>query len=71
MSGRRSTPLGDQSMSTGGGRSFIWFLARLRWISKVPIFVTAPDQDGNFLAVPHVPLLEKHVGCQMTARFHD
>ena len=29
------------------------------------------DRDSHFLAAPHVPLLEEHVGYQMAARFHD
>jgi hypothetical protein len=30
-----------------------------------------PDRDSHFLAAPHVPLLEEHVGYQVAARFHD
>ena len=28
------------------------------------------DRDGHFLAAPHVPLLEEHVGYIVAARFH-
>src|SRR5690348_12068978 len=29
------------------------------------------DRDSHFLAAPHVPLLEEHVGYLAGARFHD
>ena len=29
------------------------------------------DRDSHFLAAPHVPLLEEHVGYMVAARFHD
>ena len=29
------------------------------------------DRDSHFLAAPHVPLLEEHVGYTVAARFHD
>jgi hypothetical protein len=29
------------------------------------------DRDSHFLAAPHVPLREKHVGYVVAARFHD
>jgi hypothetical protein len=29
------------------------------------------DRDSHFLAAPHVPLLEQHVGDLVAARFHD
>ena len=29
------------------------------------------DRDSHFLAAPHVPLLQEHVGYLVAARFHD
>ncbi len=29
------------------------------------------DGDSHFLAAPHVPLLEEHMGYMVAARFHD
>ena len=29
------------------------------------------DRDSHFLAAPHVPLLEEHMGYLVAARFHD
>ena len=29
------------------------------------------DRDSHFLAAPHVPLREEHVGYTVAARFHD
>ena len=29
------------------------------------------NRDSHFLAAPHVPLLEEHVGYMVAARFHD
>src|SRR5215472_3480465 len=29
------------------------------------------DRDSHFLAAPHMPLLEEHVGYPVAARFHD
>src|SRR5271169_2530070 len=54
-----------------GGRSFTWCLVRLRWISRVPILVTAPIGIATSLRPPHVPRLEEHVGDLVAARFHD
>lgn len=53
-----------------GGRSFTWRLVRLRWISRVPILVTAPIGIATSLRPRMCPAGGAR-GYLVAARFHD